>query len=75
MRGLDEPFNPNKVLVGLTPEEAILLDAAPDLLDALIALADYVADEGVPEDCEDKYDAAVAAIDKARGSAPRPSRP
>jgi len=69
----NKPFNPDMQLVALTPEQAMLLDAAPDLLDALIALADYVADEGVPEDCEDKYGAAIAAIDKAKAARPAPA--
>lgn len=42
--------------------------ALPDLLEALIRLADRFAFDGVPEDGENEYDEARAAIAKARGS-------
>ena len=46
---------------------ARLIAAAPALLDELIALTDYLAYLGVPEDGADKYEAACAAIRAARG--------
>jgi len=44
---------------------ARLIAAAPDLLDSLIALVDYLEYMGVPEDCEGKYEDAMSAIDMA----------
>ena len=44
---------------------ARLIAAAPELLEALTALTDYIAAYGVPEDAEEKYAYAIAAIAKA----------
>ena len=47
--------------------DARLIAAAPDLLEALERLADRFAFDGVPEDGEEEYEEALAAIRKACG--------
>lgn len=44
---------------------AHLIAAAPDEHEALVGLVDYLEYMGVPEDCEDKYQAALEALAKA----------
>ena len=48
--------------------DARLIAAAPDLLEALQHLMDRVAFDGVPEDADNQFTEAEAAIAKALGS-------
>lgn len=53
-------------LVALTKEEQKLLKAAPELVEMLARLLDYLANGGVTPDAEDIYDEGVALLEEVR---------